>query len=666
MANAPSGRRCGAKYQAGSGLLDERYISSVLQAVSIVDVVSRYVDLKRAGAVYRGLCPFHAEDSPSFTVTPARGTYHCFGCGAHDDVIQFYSNVTGSDFRTAVMALGREAGLPDPELRADPDAPLFNAVSYAVEHYARMLAGNSGADVMTYLTGLRGLSPATIERFSLGFAPLSSTLAARAPGDLVDALRTTGILKVGDDGKVRDMLAGRIVIPIRNRYGRFVALAGRTLDALDRKSGVAKAVVKYLNTNESRIYNKKSSFYGHVEALQDLRAAAVRADAAPEPAVIVEGYFDVILLHQHGIPGAVGVAGTSINETHLRIAMDLSPSVILCMDGDKAGRRAVVAAITKVLPVMDGRRTVSVVRLPEGRDPDEIVINGGADAFRALARGATSLSKALLGVVGLPHGAGEEERAARAALPPEALSGRIIRLRELLGLIRSDTYRSVLKAHYAGLLGLDARALEPILPDDGVSNDANTRSAKAVHAVDDSQRAEATSRESLALREMTRCLILDPAIAQRHTLPDDLFNAHAQGVNALRALMGLLARFPGESLPVVLDAASAAIQSAHNEISTVARVDPDAVDPTVVALPVPSVDPGRFHEIAVEAEAATAEPSEKAATIDTADSTPEALFIRGLSSALESISLTRRREALARLMQDSPAPTVDREPAPWD
>jgi DNA primase len=652
MANAPSRRRDGARRQACSSLLDEQYVASVLQAVSIVDVISRHVELKRAGTVHKGLCPFHNEDSPSFTVTPARGTYHCFGCGAHGDVVQFYSNVTGSDFRTAVMTLGREAGLPDPDLRSDPDAPLLNAVSYAVEHYVRALAGRSGAEVMAYLMGPRGLSHATIERFSLGLAPRSSTLAARAPEDLVEALRSTGILKVGEDGKVRDMLAGRLVIPIRDRHGRFVALAGRALDVLESKSGStagsARHGVKYLNTNESRIYNKKASFYGHYEALQDLRAASARPDAPPEPALVVEGYFDVMALHQHGIPGAIGVSGTSINETHLRMAMDLSPSVILCMDGDKAGRRAVASAITTVLPVLDGRKTVSVVRLPDGRDPDEIIINGGADAFRALIRDATPLSRALLDVSGIPHGANGEGHVARAALPPEVLSGRIIRLRELLGLIRSDTYRSVLAAHYAGLLGLGASALEPILADDDAPKGANTRAAKAARAGGGGSGARVASSEPRVLSEMIRCLILAPAIAQCQTLPDGLAEADVPGVNALRAFMALLACFPGEPLSVVLDAASAAIEIVHSEISEIARVAPDVVDPTVSvthhALDLPEV-----------------------AGVDaSADGTPEARFASALMSLRETLDLARRREALSRLMQDSSVPTADREPAPWD
>lgn len=648
MADAPSHRRGGVHRQACSGLLDEQYVASVLRTVSIVDVISRHVELKRAGTVHKGLCPFHNEDSPSFTVTPARGTYHCFGCGAHGDVVQFYSNVTGCDFRTAVMTLGREAGLPDPDLRSDPDAPLLNAVSYAVEHYVRALAGRSGAEVMAYLMGPRGLSPATIERFSLGLAPRSSTLAARAPEDLVEALRTTGILKVGDDGKVRDMLAGRLVIPIRDRHGRFIALAGRALDVLESKSGGARHGVKYLNTNESRVYNKKASFYGHYEALQDLRAATARPDAAPEPAVVVEGYFDVILLHQHGIPGAVGVAGTSINETHLRMAMDLSPSVILCMDGDKAGRRAVVSAITTALPVLDGRKTVSVVRLPDGCDPDEIIINRGADAFRALARDATPLSRVLLDVAGIPHGANGDGYAARAALPPEALSGRIIRLRELLGLIRSGTYRSVLEAHYAGLLGLGARALDPILPDDAVSKGANTRAAKAGRAGDVGLDAEAVASESRVLREMIRCLILVPAIAQCHALPDGLAEADVPGVNVLRAFMALLACFPSEPLSVVLDAASAAIEIVHSEISEIASVAPDVVDPTV----------GVTHRTLGLSEAAEVDAS--------VAGNPEAQFIRGLESLRETLVRVRRREELSRLMQDTPAPPSVCEPAPWD
>jgi DNA primase len=395
------------------GFLDE-----LRSRTSLAELIGRRVRLVRRGREHGGLCPFHNEKTPSFYVVEDKGFFHCFGCGAHGDAIGFLMRADGLDFIEAVERLAGEAGIAVPQQtpqereRAQRQKTLLEALAAAAEFYERQLRGPGGARAREYLAR-RGLDDETIRRFRLGWAPDDRQALRRAlSGEFPEALlREAGLLRVpDDDGTPYDYFRGRVIFPIGDRAGRTIAFGGRTL---------GDDQPKYLNSPDTPVFEKGRVLYAWSVA----RAHLARGPEAP--AIVVEGYMDVIALHRAGFGGAVAPLGTALTEPQLFELWRLAPEPVLCFDGDPAGQRAAWRALNRALPLLQPGRSLHFATLPPGDDPDSLVRAGGGAAFRAILVGARPLSEALW----------QTELSSRAIDTPERCADLERRLMALAGLI---------------------------------------------------------------------------------------------------------------------------------------------------------------------------------------------------------------------------------------
>lgn len=356
------------------GRIPEETIQAIRDRVDVVDLVGRYVGLKKAGRTWKGLCPFHHEKTPSFVVTPERGTFHCFGCGEGGNVFAFLMRHDNLTFPEAVRSLAAELGIEVPERGGEGGArlePLYRANAAAQALYREALHSDAGRDARAYLAR-RGLDRALAERFGIGFAPdrwdaLTGVLQReKIPAEEAER---AGLVKRRDRGGHYDLLRGRLTFPIQDVRGRVIGFGGRALAEGQEP--------KYLNTPESPVFRKRESLYGFPSSLEPMR----RADRA----VVVEGYFDLIALHRAGIGEAVATCGTALTEEHARNLRRRARHVVLLFDGDEAGERAMLRALEVLLP--HGLR-VRAAALPPGQDPDDLVAAEGAEALARLVDAA--------------------------------------------------------------------------------------------------------------------------------------------------------------------------------------------------------------------------------------------------------------------------------------
>jgi len=350
--------------------LDELRARTTLSAV-----IAPTVKLIRAGREWKACCPFHNEKTPSFTVNDDKHFYHCFGCGAHGDAIRFLTDQRGMPFMDAVKELAAKAGMdvpaPDPRAKeqADRTASLTEVMAEVAKWYAEQLNGLGGADARDYLKR-RGIDPAIAQRFGLGLAPDNRTALKRALEKLgEDKLVETGMLIQPDEGEKEsyDRFRGRLMIPIRDARGRVIGFGGRIL---------GQGEPKYLNSPQTVLFDKGRTLYNLDRAGPASRTA--------KRLIVVEGYMDVIALDRAGIAEAVAPNGTALTEGQLERLWRLDPSPILCFDGDSAGKKAAIRAATRALPLLGPERTLRFVELPAGQDPDDVIRNGGREAFEAL------------------------------------------------------------------------------------------------------------------------------------------------------------------------------------------------------------------------------------------------------------------------------------------
>jgi DNA primase len=363
------------------------FLDEIRARVPLADVIGRRVKLVKRGREHQGLCPFHNEKTPSFTVSEDKGFYHCFGCGAHGDVIGFVMRGEGLSFPEAVERLAGQAGLEvpatSPEDRAAHRrrADLLDVMEAAAAWFEEQLQGSGGATARGYLER-RGLNPETAAAFRLGFAPdrrgvLRSALNARGIDD--DQLAEAGLIKRPEDGgPPRDYFFNRIVFPIADARGRVVAFGGRAL---------GDSPAKYLNSPETPLFHKGRVLYNLARARQ---AAHDTGEL-----IVVEGYMDVIALCQAGFPAAVAPLGTAITAEQIGLLWRLAAEPVLCLDGDEAGRRAGARAAERALPQLRPGRSLRFAVLPAGEDPDSLVNGRGAVALRAVLEAARPLSDLL-------------------------------------------------------------------------------------------------------------------------------------------------------------------------------------------------------------------------------------------------------------------------------
>ncbi len=352
------------------GRIPEDTLQAVRDRVDIVDLVGRHVGLKKAGRSYKGLCPFHHEKTPSFVVTPERGTWHCFGCGEGGNAFAFLMRHDNLTFPEAVRSLAAELGIEIPE-RDSGERGLLEGVlranALAHEYYQRALFGDEGQGARAYLAG-RGLDADAARRLGLGFAPerwegVAEVLrSARVPAELAER---AGLLRARASGGHYDLLRGRLVFPIQDARGRVIGFGGRALAAGQEP--------KYLNTPESPVFRKREALYGLPQALEPIRSS--------DRAIVVEGYFDRIALDRAGLGEAVASCGTALSAEHAKALGRRTRNLVLLFDGDEAGQRAMLRALEVLLPA--GLR-VRAAALPGGVDPDDFLRREGAEALRRL------------------------------------------------------------------------------------------------------------------------------------------------------------------------------------------------------------------------------------------------------------------------------------------
>ena len=374
--------------------LPDSFLEELRARTPLAALIGRRAKLVRSGRHWKACCPFHAEKSPSFYVY--EDGYHCFGCGAHGDAIGFIMQAQGATFMDAVELLAGEAGLDVPkpsEAAAQAEArrlDLHGVLEQAALVFRRALHAPEGAAALAYLRR-RGLSDATIARFGLGWAgegrgALARTMAADGvtPAQLLE----TGLLRPRDDNSPgNELFFNRIMFPIRDRRGRVISFGGRTM---------GDGQPKYVNGPETPVFSKRRTLYG-----LDFAREAARSKATPPfgSIVAVEGYMDVIALHQAGFAGAVAPLGTALTEDQLELLWQMSPAPVLCFDGDAAGARAAARAAEVALPKIAPDKTILIATLPAGEDPDTLIKVHGPGRFASVLEAARPLSEALFDIV---------------------------------------------------------------------------------------------------------------------------------------------------------------------------------------------------------------------------------------------------------------------------
>ena len=439
-------------------LIPQSFIADLLNRVDIVDVVGQHVKLKKAGANYQGLCPFHSEKSPSFSVSPTKQFYHCFGCGAHGSAISFLMEYSGLGYVDAIEELARSAGLDVPrEERSATDIAkqqramaLSEVMSSAADWYRQQLKSSPRA--IDYLKG-RGLTGEIAKRYALGYAPdgwqgLEAVFGPYSNEEVAKTLVEGGLVIQGEqvegssDNKSAvkryDRFRDRVMFPIRNPKGQTIGFGGRILD---------QGEPKYLNSPETPLFSKGNTLYGLFEARQAIRAK--------EYVLVCEGYMDVVALAQLGFPNAVATLGTACTANHVRMLLRQTDKVIFSFDGDAAGQRAAQRALEACLPLMSDDKEIRFLFLPTEHDPDSYVRAYGAVAFEKAVQEAMSISSFFFKVasdgheLATPEGRAQTHHAAKPLLlsmPPIALRTQI--LRELA--IRTSTTPAELEA-FCGL-----------------------------------------------------------------------------------------------------------------------------------------------------------------------------------------------------------------------
>lgn len=361
-----------------AGLIPQSFIDDLLNRSDIVEVVGSRIQLKKTGKNYSALCPFHKEKTPSFSVSPDKQFYYCFGCGAGGNALGFVMDHDQLDFPQAVEELAKRAGMEVPredsgrkhKPRQPVDSPLYPLLAAAADYYRQALKSHpTRKAAVEYLKG-RGLSGVIARDFGLGFAPPGwDNLMKHLGGDALQqkALIDAGLLiENAENGKRYDRFRDRVMFPIRDSRGRVIAFGGRVLG--DDKP-------KYLNSPETPVFHKGQELYGLYEARQ--------ANRDLDEIMVVEGYMDVIALAQQGLRNAVATLGTATSEEHLKRLFRIVPSVLFCFDGDAAGRKAAWRALEATLPNLQDGRRARFLFLPDGEDPDTLVRAEGTDAFRA-------------------------------------------------------------------------------------------------------------------------------------------------------------------------------------------------------------------------------------------------------------------------------------------
>jgi len=492
-----------------AGQIPQRFIDDLLARVDVVEVVGERVKLKKAGRNHSGLCPFHQEKSPSFTVSADKQFYHCFGCGAHGNALRFLMEYENLRFPEAVEQLAARLGMEVPREGADdPRAQArerkrkegVNLLELSASFYRERLKMPEAEAARRYLAE-RGLSPEVQQAFAIGYAPagwdvLKRHLLERGVADAVQ-IEYGLLVHHEDSGRTYDRFRDRVMFPIRDIRGRTIAFGGRVL-------GDAKP--KYLNSPETPVFHKGRELYGLYEARQ--------ANPRLERLVIVEGYMDVVALAQFGIRNAVATLGTSTSDEHLGRLFRMVGEVVFCFDGDRAGRQAAARALETVLPQMIDGRQARFMFLPEGEDPDTLVRREGAEAFEDRITCASPLSEFLFDHAAEGRDLGSIE--ARERFASQVLSA--------IGKLPEGVLKSLLLTELSRRTGVDQTHFEALLSREVAEASPPDMSPASAEPMPPSsgERPSEAGRGQASLGRMARALQLlvhEPGLVER--LPED-------------------------------------------------------------------------------------------------------------------------------------------------
>ena len=365
-----------------AGRIPQAFIDDLITRTDIVELIDSYVPLKQKGKEFTACCPFHNEKTPSFTVSPDKQFYHCFGCGAHGTALGFLMEYEHFDFIEAVETLSQQLGLEIPknesvEIKSDY-RDLYILLEQTNVIYQKALRQNQTA--VDYLKN-RGVSGEVARKYDIGFAPESfDSLLNQLKNSATDEqLIKTGLIKKSDQGKLYDRFRNRIIFPIKDRRGRVIGFGGRILD---------DGIPKYLNSPETQLFHKSDALYGLYEAR--------KSKLATRSLVVVEGYMDVVALAQHGIENVVATLGTSTTSQHIQNLFRHTQEIVFCFDGDRAGKEAAWRAAQQTIPFFKDGLEAKFLFLPQGEDPDSLVRNRGKEIFLEYVKDGVPLSTFIL------------------------------------------------------------------------------------------------------------------------------------------------------------------------------------------------------------------------------------------------------------------------------
>jgi DNA primase len=489
--------------------IPDAFIDDLLARTDLVEVVQARVPLKRQGKEYAARCPFHDERSASFTVSPTKQFYHCFGCGAHGTAISFLMNYDRLEFLDAVDELARRVGMEVPrDTRQNNEdnstRELYAALEAAAQFFRRQLAGSDKAKAYVEK---RGIDPAIVERFGIGYAPDGFSGLRDALGTdprRMQLLERAGMFSKNEKGSVYDKFRDRLMFAIHDRRGRTIAFGGRVIDPEDSP--------KYLNSPETPLFHKGRELYGLWQVKQ--------ANAKIERLIVVEGYMDVVALAQYGVSQAVATLGTATTPDHAELLFRNAPDVYFCFDGDRAGRAAAWKAVESILPRMREGRQAFFLFLPDGEDPDSIVRTEGSAGFDVRLRDATPLSEFFFAQLTSDVNLGTLDGKARLAE----------RCKPYLAQIPDGAFGDLMKQRLTELTGLGARSSTP----------GTHVPAQRAHGAG---RGVPAPRRSL-VRGAIALLLQQPQLALALQAPDTYAALRQPGIELLQQLVALVRERP--------------------------------------------------------------------------------------------------------------------------
>lgn len=490
-------------------MIPEHFIQELLNRIDIVDVIDGYVPLKKAGANHVACCPFHGEKTPSFTVSPTKQFYHCFGCGAHGTAIGFLMEYQGVSFVEAIETLAQRVGIKVPQVEREASAPKrvepsqYEIMQQALLYYRAELKKSPPA--IAYLKG-RGLSGEIAARFQMGYAPQGwQNLRSVFPDYESANLTTLGLTIRNDEGRVYDRFRDRVMFPIHDQRGQVIGFGGRVL------SGEGNDGPKYLNSPETPLFQKGQELYGLFLARQAIRASG--------RVVVVEGYMDVVALAQHGIEYAVATLGTATTPEHIAKLKRQTDNIVFCFDGDAAGRKAAWRAAMNALPALTDGLVLSFLFLPPEHDPDTYVREFGREGFEQEIKQGLPLSAYLMQELSGRHEMGSQE-------------GRVRFLEDakpVLQQIQAPKLNLMLRKRVAELAGVTQAEVESLLK---LQAPQPARQAAV----------RAPRRAPALMRKLLQLLMLQPGLASR--LQEIAVDGDTAEAEAVRQIVDLVRGSP--------------------------------------------------------------------------------------------------------------------------